>query len=176
MPVIPILPQRSARLGACCALATLPFWFAACTSTKIEGVPDKLPEIALSGSTATPPHNMATYEYPFDSNGNYVSDWAAEGERRAGRSARATSDDERKWSSSQGGRTISKSKAKSKSKTKSTSPTKSKSTSSTRYVVKKGDTVGKIAQRYGITSSKLKSANGLKSDFIRAGQTLKIPK
>lgn len=174
MPVIPILPQRSARLGACCALATLPFWFAACTSTKIEGVPDNLPEIALSGSSATPAHHMASYEYPFDSNGNYVSSWAAEGERRAGRSARATSDDERKWSSSQGGRATSTLKSKSKTKTSTTA--KSKSTGSVKYVIKKGDTVGKIAQRYGITSSKLKSANGLKSDFIRAGQTLKIPK
>ncbi len=162
----PLFPLRAARLAACCALATLPFWFAACTSTKIEGVPDKLPEIALSGSTATPAHHMASYQYPFDSSGNYVNDWAAEGEHRAGRSARATSDDERKWSSSRGGRTTSSSKSKSKSK----------SSGSSIYVIKKGDTVGKIAQRHGISASKLKSANGLKSDFIRAGKTLKIPR
>ncbi len=165
---------RYARSTAIWVLLAIPLVFPSCSSTNIEGVPGNLPEIALNGSTATPPHHMASYEYPFDSNGNYVSAWAAEGERRAGRSARATSDDERKWSSSQGGRATSTSKSKSKSKTSTTA--KSKSTGSSKYVIKKGDTIGKIAQRYGISASKLKSANGLKSDFIRAGQTLRIPK
>ncbi|MCE9519386.1 MAG: LysM peptidoglycan-binding domain-containing protein [Verrucomicrobia bacterium] len=72
----------------------------------------------------------------------------------------------------EGGRTISKSKT----KTKTAAPTKSKSTTSTRYVVKKGDTLEKIARRYGISVSKLKSANGLKSGVVRTGRTLKIPR
>jgi hypothetical protein len=176
---------------------SLAYLLASCSSNKIAGVPDKLPEIALAGSTATPAHSMAGYEYPFDPNGNYVGDWAAEGERRAGRSARATDDDEKKWSGSHGGRSsgASRSKKSSTSKTaskqsddsdtppkKSPSATASKSKSKSngggggkKYVVKKGDTVERIARRYGISVSKLKSANGLKSDFIRDGQSLTIP-
>jgi hypothetical protein len=44
-----------------------------------------------------------------------------------------------------------------------------------RYVVKSGDCLSKIAVKHHTTVSKLKRANGLKSDFIRAGRTLKIP-
>lgn len=44
-----------------------------------------------------------------------------------------------------------------------------------RYLVKSGDCLSKIAKKHHTTVSKLKRANGLKSDFIRAGQTLKIP-
>ena len=116
---------------------------------------------------------MASYEYPFDSNGNYVSDWAAEGERRAGRSAVATSDDEKKWSGSHGGHASGGSAAKKSTAGKA----KSKSSSGgSKYVVKKGDTVERIARRYGVSVSRLKAANGLKSDLIRAGQTLTIPR
>lgn len=172
MPENPIPPRRNARLAVFCALATLPLVFPSCTSDDIEGVPANLPEIALNGSSATPPHQLASYQYPFDSNGNYVSDWAAEGERRAGRSRSATESDVEKWSGSHGGRVTGSSKSKSKSK----KSTKSKSTGTTRYVIKKGDTIGKIAQRHGVSASRLKSYNGLKSDFIRAGQTLKIPR
>lgn len=172
MPENPIHPRGNARLAVICALATLPLVFSSCTSDDIEGLPDDLPDIALNGSSATPPHHLASYQYPFDSSGNYVSDWAAEGERRAGRSRSATKSDVEKWSSSHGGRVTGTSKSKSKSKT----TTKSKSTGTSRYVVKKGDTIGKIAQRHGVSASRLKSANGLKSDFIRAGQTLKIPR
>lgn len=94
-----------------------PFLVASCSSTpKIQGLPDKLPDIALNGSSATPPHNLPNYEYPFDANGNYVSNWAAEGERRAGRPAMATNEDERKWSGSHRGHATGKSPKKSTSK------------------------------------------------------------
>ena len=43
------------------------------------------------------------------------------------------------------------------------------------YKVKNGDTLGEIARRHGTTISKIKKANGMSSDRIRAGQTLKIP-
>jgi LysM repeat protein len=187
--------RRAARRAALVALPLVTLWLASCSSTKIEGVPEKLPEIALSGSTATPPHHMATYEYPFDSNGNYVSDWAAEGEARAGRSRRATPDDESNWSGSHRGRVTvastpkksagGKPKAKSsddEARPKKKSPAtpaksaKSKSGGGSKYVVKKGDSVERIARRYGISVAKLKAANGLKSDLIRDGQALSIPK
>ena len=42
------------------------------------------------------------------------------------------------------------------------------------YKVKSGDSLSNIAIKYNTTVSKLKSLNGLKSDLIRVGQTLKI--
>jgi len=43
------------------------------------------------------------------------------------------------------------------------------------HIVAKGDTLSRIAQRYGTTVKALKSANGLKSDVIKVGQKLKLP-
>ena len=45
----------------------------------------------------------------------------------------------------------------------------------TAYTVVAGDTLGAIAIRYGVSVSRLKQANGLRSDVIRIGQTLQIP-
>ena len=42
------------------------------------------------------------------------------------------------------------------------------------YTVKKGDTLGKIASRHGVSVATLRKRNGLKSDNIRVGQRLKI--
>jgi LysM repeat protein len=43
------------------------------------------------------------------------------------------------------------------------------------YTVKSGDTLSEISRRYNVSVSKIKSANGLRSDVIRIGQRLKIP-
>jgi len=43
------------------------------------------------------------------------------------------------------------------------------------YNVKSGDSLSTIAAKYHTTVSKLKKANGLRSDLIRIGQVLKIP-
>lgn len=45
-----------------------------------------------------------------------------------------------------------------------------------KYTVKSGDTLSQIAEKFHTTPSKIRRANGLRSDVIRAGQTLKIPK
>ncbi|OIK11039.1 peptidoglycan endopeptidase [Bacillus sp. MUM 116] len=42
------------------------------------------------------------------------------------------------------------------------------------YTVKKGETLSSIAKKYGTTVKQLKSLNGLKSDFIKQGQKLKV--
>lgn len=44
-----------------------------------------------------------------------------------------------------------------------------------RYVIEKGDTLSAIAQRFGVETASLRSANGLAGDVIRVGQTLVIP-
>lgn len=43
------------------------------------------------------------------------------------------------------------------------------------YIVRNGDTLGHIAQRHGISTSQLRSANNLSGDLIRIGQKLTIP-
>ncbi|RYD21166.1 MAG: LysM peptidoglycan-binding domain-containing protein [Verrucomicrobiaceae bacterium] len=47
---------------------------------------------------------------------------------------------------------------------------------STRYVVKKGDSLSAIASRTGASVSSIKSANGISGTLIRPGQSLTIPK
>ncbi len=55
-------------------------------------------------------------------------------------------------------------------KTQQTAPKKP-----TTHTVVRGDNLSKIAKRYGTTVEKIKKANGMKNDNIRAGQTLKLP-
>lgn len=45
----------------------------------------------------------------------------------------------------------------------------------TTHTVKRGDTLGSIAERYGTTVAAIRRANGIKGSNIRAGQRLKIP-
>jgi LysM repeat protein len=49
------------------------------------------------------------------------------------------------------------------------------STSSSRYVVKAGDTLNRIARAHGTTVKAIKMANGLTSDHIVVGHSLKMP-
>jgi N-acetylmuramoyl-L-alanine amidase len=44
-----------------------------------------------------------------------------------------------------------------------------------KYVVKSGDTLGHIAQRYQVSLSSLRGYNSLKSDTLKVGDTLRIP-
>jgi LysM repeat protein len=46
--------------------------------------------------------------------------------------------------------------------------------STTEYVIKSGDTLGKIAAQFSISVQSIKSLNGLSSDLIFAGQKLKV--
>lgn len=47
--------------------------------------------------------------------------------------------------------------------------------SNTIHVVQKGDTLGHIAVRYGVSVSAIKQANGLNNDLVRINQKLQIP-
>lgn len=51
------------------------------------------------------------------------------------------------------------------------------SSGSSRYRVKRGDTMGKVAKKHGISTTALAKANGLRSGgHLRVGQVLKIPR
>ncbi len=45
----------------------------------------------------------------------------------------------------------------------------------TRYRVRRGDNLTAIARRHGVSIQEIRRANGLRGDFIRAGQVLEIP-
>ena len=152
------------------ACLVVPLLLAACeNSAHIKGLPKDLPVINLHGSPNTPAHSLGHADYPFAENGDYKTDWAAEGGQGAGM-------DYSSWRSSHGGassRSSSKKKASSKSGGKSSGGKSSHSRGS--YTIKSGDSLGTIARKNGTTVAKLKAANGLSSDRIRAGKTLKIP-
>lgn len=61
-----------------------------------------------------------------------------------------------------------------KLKIKTSSSSSSKVTSSTAYKVKAGDTLSKIAKKYGVSYKTIMSWNNLKSTKINVGQKLKI--
>lgn len=54
-------------------------------------------------------------------------------------------------------------------------PKKEAETSTNEYIVKKGDTLYAIANKYNTTVDDLKSLNNLTSNSLSIGQTLKIP-
>lgn len=156
------------RVSTLAGAALLPLLLASCGSSSTRGVPRNLPTVNLYGSPQTPPHSMARKDYPFDGNGNYVVAWASEGETAA------SSADVARWQSSHGG---SVSKKQPSRVTKVSSKKKSSSSGrSSSYTIKSGDTLGAIARKNNTTVAKIKAANGLKSDMIRAGKTLKIPR
>lgn len=54
-------------------------------------------------------------------------------------------------------------------------PTATASAGAGEYLVKKGDTLGKIAQQYGVSVKELQLVNGIPDHMIRIGQKLEIP-
>ena len=66
-------------------------------------------------------------------------------------------------------------KEKTVAKKKSTQPKTRARTSKTKYIVKKGDTLGGIANRHGVSVAKVKEASSLKNNKIRVGDVLLIP-
>jgi hypothetical protein len=159
----------SAPLRAAASLILASLLLASCgSSPRIKGLPKNLPPINLHGSSTTPSHSMERKDYPFDPvTGDYMLAWASEGERAASAS------DIDSWSRSHGG-SVSRRNPSPVRKVSSKKGTSSRSGGS--YTIKRGDTLGAIARKHGTTVSKLKAANGLSSDFIREGRTLKIPR
>lgn len=44
-----------------------------------------------------------------------------------------------------------------------------------RYTISRGDTLSEIASRHGVTTRRIKEANGMRNDVIRVGQVITIP-
>ncbi len=65
--------------------------------------------------------------------------------------------------------------AKQNTKAAKSSPTETTRYSKTKYTVKKGDTLGGIANRHGVSVAKIKEASSLKNNNIRVGEVLLIP-
>lgn len=149
---------------------------------------------------ATPEHNLSQREYPFDASGKYRKDWVKNGSRtlsgnNVNRPRFSSS------SSSSDSRTASATPQPSTSTSRSSVPTRVASSSSSspprqqtqsapapkpkpkpkpkpaaRYhTVLAKQTLWAISQKYGISVDALKRANGLRSDLIRPGQSLRIP-
>lgn len=171
-PMIPV------NLRAALSIIILPAVLASCgSSPRVRGAPRKLPVIDLHGSAQTPAHSMEKKSYPFNADGDYMTAWASNGS--------ASEHDNDSWSSSHDGsvskrnpspvRKVSSSPSKKKTVTSSKSKSGNSKGASRSYVIKRGDTLGAIAQRNGTTVSKIKAANGMSSDKIREGKSLKIP-
>lgn len=130
---------------------------------------------------ATPSHSMSHGEYPFDDGGGYVDSWAAEGAGRFPASVDSDRSDEgRKRTTSRSSKSSSKS-SKTASRTSKSSSKSSKTASKSKgrsitVTVRKTDTLYGLARKYGTSVGAIKSANGLKSDSLRTGRSLKIPR
>jgi LysM repeat protein len=155
-------------------------------------------------SIATPPHRMPRAEYPFDASGRYVDAWAAEGAVRYGRrintdrsedgrneptapperrplvipvahSDQPTPTAAKRTAASPTKKSTASSPPPRKTTAKTTAKTAAK-TRSTSHIVKRGDSLSSLSKRYGVTIQALKKANGLKSNMIRDGRKLVIPR
>ncbi len=147
----------------------------------------------------SPNTKLSKEEYPFDEDGNYREDWAARGAGVSGVKDRPTDtalytqpadsgpaahpaytpepEPVRTTASTGSGSTVRKTSTSTASRSSSKPKPKPKPAAKPTYVkVKSGDTLYGLSKRYGVSVASIKSANGLKSDLIVDGKTLKIPK
>lgn len=125
-------------------------------------------------------HGLQKKEYPFDDEGNYRKDWVRN--KTSGRtrsSYRDTTPDASPTEVAQTGASTpgATSYPNYQDITPATSPAPPAPVpASPKYhKVVSGDTLYSLANRYGTTVNSLKRTNGLTSDSIRKGQTLRIP-
>lgn len=58
---------------------------------------------------------------------------------------------------------------------KSKAKAEPKKAAATTHKIKSGETLSSLSKKYGVSVAEIKKANGMKSDALRAGQSLKIP-
>ncbi len=140
-----------------------------------------LPFLTQCGSHSAPITNAVTG--PFDSRGNYIEEWADSPEkwhRPTATSSRPKPTSEPRDPEptqiavveSRPSPTVSAPKPKPKPVVVKPKP----KPKVVKYTVKKGDSLGRIASRNGVSLSALRRANRISGDLIRPGQVLTIPK
>ena len=131
----------------------------------------------------SPDTGLSSSEYPFDEKGNYREDWASGGRTKDVASNENLYSDpapapevekpKPKVTSSSGGTAV---KATTGGGAAVVSKPKPKPVAKPTYVtVRSGDTLSAISRRTGYSVATIKSYNGLRSDFIKPGQSLKLP-
>ncbi|MES2467827.1 MAG: LysM peptidoglycan-binding domain-containing protein [Verrucomicrobiota bacterium] len=115
------------------------------------------------------------YETPPAATSNPYAPVYSSGESGSGSTASNSKPKSTSSSSSASSKPKSTTASKPKPKPKPAAKPKPKS-STVSYTVKKGDTLYGLANRYGTSVSAIKKANGLSSDMLRDGRSLKIPR
>jgi nucleoid-associated protein YgaU len=144
-----------------------------------------LPFLTQCGTGSAPSTSAVTG--PFDSRGNYVEEWADNPEKWQRPSApsnkpnpvvarREAEPPQIAVAEPRPSPTVSPPKLKPKPVVAKPKPKPKPKPKLVKYSVKKGDSLGKIASRHGISLSALRRANGMTGDLIRPGQSLTIPR
>lgn len=137
---------------------------------------------------ATPPHNMSAYEYPFDDDGTYRKDWVTN--KSAQRERRRSSASAPTPTRTQAPPVMAQ--APPQAYTPAPTPQQAYTPPPSRpapaptpapapkpaaryHTVAKGDTLFSLSRRYSVSVGQIKATNGLTSDLIRIGQTLRLP-
>ncbi|MDF1826136.1 MAG: LysM peptidoglycan-binding domain-containing protein [Verrucomicrobiales bacterium] len=132
-------------------------------------------------------HGMEKKDYPFDDNGSYRKDWVKNKATGKVRSASkieettlASTDSVSSSSASTSGSYYGPADVGSVSSSETTqivaaAPVASAPSAADYHKVVSGDTLYSLSQRYGTSVNELKRVNGLTSDSIRTGQSLRVP-
>ncbi len=124
---------------------------------------------------------------PFDSNGNYVENWADDAPKRKFAWKKASKKKTTPKTSAPKSTAKKPTPKKTYTPTKKTTPRKTTKKSTARkitpktkppviHTVKKGDTLYGLARKYGATVSAIQKANGIKGSNIGIGKRLTIPR
>ena len=141
---------------------------------------------------ATPPHNLSAAEYPFDDDGRYRKDWVANPKTAKRTSSRRSTPTQtvaanttpppayRPPASSPPAYTPPAyspppAPTPAPAPRPQPAPPKPAAPKARYHTVVKGDTLYSISRKFSVTVSQLKATNGLTSDTIRLGQTLRVP-
>lgn len=132
---------------------------------------------------ATPPHDLSAHDYPFDDDGTYRKDWVTnKNATRGSRWKPAAPAPQAAPPPPMVARAPSPPPANSSPPTVSAprpaptpAPKPAPKPQARYHTVARGDTLFSLSRRYGVSVGQLKSTNGLTSDVIRIGQTLRLP-
>ena len=148
--------------------------FTQCASQDYKKVPTDENKIATPGG-----HSLSERDYPFDEKGNYRKDWVKKGSKSKRKSkptlsappSLATAPAPRPSAPS----TPSVAPAPRPTPTPAPAPKPRPAAPAKYHKVAAGDTLYAITRKYNVSLSALKQTNGLTTDVIRIGQTLRIP-